>query len=583
MKTTKLFAQNIVTIRRNADHFVRIFHRTIRHHNLLVVSILLFSNNLFSQTNSYDRHWYFGPYNSFDWISGSPVLVAGCAMNNIEGSATANNVNGNLLFYGGDDKIYNANHTLMPNSVGLNCTTTPKQGPISVQVPASANRYYYIYPGGYGAPLKYSIIDMTLQSGLGDIAAGSKNIQLRAANAEGIIAIRKPIVCSEYWIITHDASNNRFYIEQINSSGISNFSSQNIGPVCDIQAGFMDYSRFTGKLAMLYGSFNVALFDFNATTGVISNYVNVPLPSIAGCLEYYSLAFSPNGTKLYVAGGYGANRLLQVDLSNSNFVTTIAAVDGGNTLKLGPNGKIYGANLYTSYLGIVNNPNNAGIACNYVPNAINTGNIAFSDGGLPHICLASMCPPPLTVELFSFTAGCTDNNTIRVEWSTASQTNNDYFTIERSIDGISFETIGIVDGAGNSSTTLNYEYIDEQISLPTTQYSNLFYRLKQTDFDGQFTYADVIAVEHCHASSTLTIHPNPAGNELFIEIPSSDAAIAALQITDLLGKIIKTEALSLLIGNNMHEISLEGFSSGMYFVSIVNGETITKKFIKSAN
>ncbi len=307
-------------------------------------------------------------------------------MNNIEGSQTTNGLSGNLLFYGGDDKIYNANHTLMPNSVGLNCTTTPKQGPVAVQVPGNANRYYYIYPGGAGSPLKYSIIDMTMQTGLGDVDNAFKNIQLRAVVAEGIIPIRKTNACNEYWVLSHNIGSS-FYVEQITAAGIANFNAQNVGPASTSMGAYMDYAPATGKLAMLYGSFNVALFDFNAATGAVTNYVNVPLPSVPFCLEYYSVAFSPNGNKLYVGGGYGQNHLVQVDLANGNLVTSIATGNGGNTLKLGPDGKIYGGILYTAFIGIVNNPDLPGLACNYTPNAINTGNVTFSDIGLPHIGL----------------------------------------------------------------------------------------------------------------------------------------------------------------------------------------------------
>lgn len=368
----------------------------------LLLACIFFSSDLFSQINSYDRWWYFGPYNAWDWSSGSPVAVGGCVMNNTEGSHTTNDVNGNMLFYGGDDKIYNANNVLMPNSVGLNCTTTPKQGPISVQVPNNPNRYYYIYPGGAGSPLKYSIIDMTLQTGLGDVDNAFKNITLRATVAEGCMAIPRLNVCNEIWILSHGLSND-FFIELISPSGIANFTTTNIGPSCTSMGGYMDYSPVTGKLAMLYGNFNVALFDFNTATGAITNFVNVPLPPISFCLEYYSLAFSPSGDKLYVGGGYGQNQLVQVDLANANFVTTLATGNGGNQLKLGPDGKIYGLLLYTSQVGVVNNPNNAGLACNYVPNVINTGNVTSSDVGFPSI---------VVIPGGSLTAGLTGNNLI---------------------------------------------------------------------------------------------------------------------------------------------------------------------------
>jgi len=337
--------------------------------------------NLFSQINSYDRYWYFG-LNAWDWSSGSPSAIAGCALNNIEGCNTVNDVSGNLLFYGGDDKIYNKNNVLMPNSTGILANVTPKQGPIAVKDPNANSKYYYLYPKGFGGPLYYSFVDMALQAGLGDVQVANKNTQLRAAIAEGIIAIPVTNSCNEVWVITHNIGSS-FYIEKITPTGISNFSTIAIGPACTALGGYLAYAPTNGKLALLYGNFNVALFDFNAATGAITNYVNVPLPPIPFTTEYYSIAFSPDGTKLYAGGGYGQNYLMQIDLSNSNTVTSIATANGGNTIRLGPDGKIYGQILYTSNVGVINNPNNAGVACNYVPNVINTGHTTFSDVGFP--------------------------------------------------------------------------------------------------------------------------------------------------------------------------------------------------------
>jgi len=171
------------------------------------IVFLSFCFNLSSQISSFDRYWYFG-LNAWDWSSGSPVAVSGCALTNIEGCNTVNDVGGNLQFYGGDDKIYNKNNTLMPNSVGLLANITPKQGPIAVQVPNFSNRFYYIYPQGFGGTLRYSTIDMTLQGGLGDVMPASKNIQLRPVVAEGILAIPKSTACNEYWLLTHGVNSN---------------------------------------------------------------------------------------------------------------------------------------------------------------------------------------------------------------------------------------------------------------------------------------------------------------------------------------------------------------------------------------
>ena len=195
----------------------------------------------------------------------------------------------------------------------------------------------------------------------------------------------------------------------------------------------------------------------------------------------------------------------------------------------------------------------------------------------------------MPVELLAFAAECKAPSEIVLNWTTASEINNDYFTVERSQDvtlsGVEgWETIGTVDGAGNSSTAHNYSFTDQLSTLEPSNFSTVYYRLKQTDHDGQFTYSDVVALDNCHALSAFIIYPNPASDELFVEIFSrQNEGTAQLQITDLLGRTVRTEKLNLQAGNNTRKISLKDFSSGMYFISLMNGEIITKKFIKSAN
>ena len=118
----------------------------------------------------------------------------------------------------------------------------------------------------------------------------------------------------------------------------------------------------------------------------------------------------------------------------------------------------------------------------------------------------------LPIRLVSFTSQCEATN-ITLKWATASETNNDFFTIERALDGVSFETVGKVAGAGNSSQTRHYSFTEaKRIN------GRLYYRLKQTDFDGQFEYSTVI-LANCNEKRTeeFRFYPNPVTNELTIE------------------------------------------------------------------
>ncbi|MBL4654531.1 MAG: hypothetical protein JKY33_01745, partial [Bacteroidia bacterium] len=111
----------------------------------------------------------------------------------------------------------------------------------------------------------------------------------------------------------------------------------------------------------------------------------------------------------------------------------------------------------------------------------------------------------LPIKLIDFSA-VTDGQIVRLKWSTATEINNEYFTIERSEDGLHFETIHLIEGAGSSNKKIDYTVVDED---PIQGIS--YYRLKQTDFDGQYEYFPVVSVNFNHTVFDLAdIYPNPA-------------------------------------------------------------------------
>lgn len=116
---------------------------------------------------------------------------------------------------------------------------------------------------------------------------------------------------------------------------------------------------------------------------------------------------------------------------------------------------------------------------------------------------------PLPIELLSFSAEPTEHS-ITLKWETASELNNDYFTIERSKDGLFWEEIKEIEGAGNSNRLIHYQYVDNS---PLNGIS--YYRLSQTDFDGTKEEFDIISVNY-DRSNKLSLYPNPASNTVHI-------------------------------------------------------------------
>ncbi len=143
----------------------------------------------------------------------------------------------------------------------------------------------------------------------------------------------------------------------------------------------------------------------------------------------------------------------------------------------------------------------------------------------------------LPITLMNFDAEI-DNTAVKLIWSTSAELNNDYFTIERSENGLDFEFVAEVPGSGNSTTIKNYEQYDDS---PLTGTS--YYRLKQTDFDGKFEYVDLLAVNFNQDDDgicTLHVYPNPCVGGCTINLedcPLADSQVD-VELYDALGKKI---------------------------------------------
>ncbi len=178
---------------------------------------------------------------------------------------------------------------------------------------------------------------------------------------------------------------------------------------------------------------------------------------------------------------------------------------------------------------------------------------------------------PLAIKLLSFTATAVNNN-IDLKWATATETNNEYFTIERSANATDWSVVKKVKGAGNSVSTLNYETTDESPLAGTS-----YYRLKQTDFDGTTTYSDVKAVKFSGIAKAVSIFP----------VPNTGNTITFKGITDYKNNIV---TLLNAAGNQVYSanltkasIELPSVPTGVYFIRVtnkMNGETTNLRYVK---
>lgn len=179
----------------------------------------------------------------------------------------------------------------------------------------------------------------------------------------------------------------------------------------------------------------------------------------------------------------------------------------------------------------------------------------------------------LPVELTSFTATFTSPN-IGLQWTTASEKNNDRFEILKSHDGIHFEKIGEVAGSGNSSVPLTYRFTDPNAETDRVYY----YRLRQVDFDGAFELSKIISVETKDTSGVVVglFYPNPTQKHaaLILTLPSDNNKIS-IALYSAEGRLVKTHQYNLSKGKHLLDLDISALISGSYVSQIqINQQTI---------
>ncbi len=173
--------------------------------------------------------------------------------------------------------------------------------------------------------------------------------------------------------------------------------------------------------------------------------------------------------------------------------------------------------------------------------------------------------PP--IELVEFNATLNDENDVDVNWSTAIEIGNDFFTIERTRDGITYETVVIVDGAGTTTQPRNYSIVDN------APYSGLsYYRLKQTDLNGISTYSEIVAINYEPTDElAVGLSPNPGdGESIQLSITANAEEQIQVVVYDASGKACHAETfISDYDGVSYFKIDFtERLSPGVYFVMV---------------
>jgi len=398
----------------------------------------------------YFNNWFFGGYAAIDFNTSPPSKILNSAMLADEGcSSVSDPATGTLLFYTNGDTVWNRNHQKMPNGIGLGGHRSSTQSSLVVPDPGNPQRYYifsvFAQANEYAAfccgsgGLNLNTVDMTLDGGLGDVVV--KDQLVLTPTTEKLTAVKQ---CNghDFWVVTHEWHSRKFYAYPLTDAGIGMPVISDIGMLhTDVGSGnafeTIGYMRISpdGKRIALAASREanrVEMFGFDDATGQVGPVIfsDGNYPNLCGYTGPYGVCFSPDGSRLYVSVSLGGcntmatdyNRLFQYDLTSGDSTAIIASrvelqTTNSNApplaaIQIGPDGRIYVAKVGSLYLDIIQNPNAAGMACNYtvdgfllnVPGSDNT-----SKYGLPNAVESWLAPR----QQFQLTfEGCVQSDTV---------------------------------------------------------------------------------------------------------------------------------------------------------------------------
>ena len=381
----------------------------------LLQLFILFCFSTYCYAQGEANNWYFGERAGLNFNSGAVTRLVDGQLNTFEGCSTFSDKDGNLLFYSDGTTVWDRNHQIMPGGSGLRGDSSSTQSAMIIPKPGSSSEYYIFTVGARSSDnsgFHYYTIDISANGGNGAVVAGPIDLNENQAEfwSEKVAAVRST-ECDAYWVVSF--VQNQFVAYEVTSAGVASSPVKSDADfIAQDVRGYLKISPDGSKLAVAHtADSRLMLYDFNATTGRVTNKRDLPLNAPAD--KPYGVEFSSNGEMLYVHGyndffdnqDQAANdlaenhtsKLYQFDASlpsQSEIIASKVILDDRylyrGALQLGPDHKIYRtlARSYfigNNFLGVIESPNEKGTAANYVHNAVDLGTRKATQGLPPFI------------------------------------------------------------------------------------------------------------------------------------------------------------------------------------------------------
>ena len=487
-----------------------------------------------------------------------PTPISG-QTNNVDNSTSISDANGVLLFYSDGSSIWNKNNLVMPNGSGLTSNFSAGQCALIVPIPSS-NKYVVFSTTEFASPgqLHYTVVDMTLNSGLGDVVVGQKNISLGTGWTEKLCAYYSSS-CNYYWVLSHKWNNNQFVALKVDATGVTTTSvTSNIGSIhnCGTYSaahdamGQLTISKDGSKVAnALTCQDKFELFDFDVNTGILSNFISIP----GNGGNAWGTGFSADSKKLYVNSILGS-QVFQYDLSTYNAASIVGSKfslyntgSGGYNfgyMELGPDNKMYIPRQSSSFFSVINTPDNLGAAASFSYAGLNvtpfstthgTSRIAYNIGGtvssgtIPIITSNSneLCFGALTASASVIVSG---PGTFNYLWSPGGYTTSIVNNLSAGV-----YTIGVSDGLCISST----------VNITVTEPTVLTSTLLESSINLCESSIVNLSVSNSGGTPNYTVNwSNGIVNSTNISIETSAFGIYSYTVTDV-NNCITTQTLQI--------------------------------------